>query len=108
MRRAPFSRVSSVAHRLLGLLPTVGAATALRDQTERLHRIIEIQRDIAAADRDLTSLMAVMCEHTRELTGAEGSAVIVLDGDAFVHRAATWFLSDAVGLRVPVDGSFPG
>ncbi|HEY1370315.1 MAG TPA: EAL domain-containing protein [Gaiellaceae bacterium] len=108
MRRVPRSRVRSVADRARRLLPTASAARALRDQTERLHRIIEIQRDIAATDRDLTSLMAAMCECTQDLTQADGSAVIVIDGDAFVHRAATGFLSDAVGLRIPVEGSFPG
>lgn len=82
--------------------------TSRREQTERLSRIIETQRDVAAAGLDLDSVMAVICERTQELTGAESATILLLEGDAFVHAVATGFLSEDVGLRVPIEGSFCG
>ena len=38
------------------------------DRGERLRKIIESQRDIAAADLDLGAVMTLICERTQELT----------------------------------------
>jgi predicted signal transduction protein with EAL and GGDEF domain len=53
--------------------------TARREQTERLSRIIETQRDVAAAGLDLDLVMAVICERTQELTDAESATILLLD-----------------------------
>ena len=60
----------------------------LQEQSERLNRIIETQRDIAAADLDLPAIMELICERTQELTDADGATVLMLDGDEFVHTVA--------------------
>jgi diguanylate cyclase (GGDEF)-like protein/PAS domain S-box-containing protein len=84
------------------------AEQALEEQTSRLNRIIETQRDIAAVGLDLDAVMELICERTEELTRAESATILLLDGDAFVHTAATGFLRDDLGVRVPIDGSFCG
>jgi PAS domain S-box-containing protein len=74
----------------------------------RLQRIIETQRDIAAADLDLQSIMELICERTQELTGADGSSILILDGEQLFHRAGTGSLSEIVGEHVGLDGTFTG
>jgi PAS domain S-box-containing protein len=57
------------------------AEFALRDHTERLAQIIEIQRDVAAADLDLQAVMDLICGRTQRLMGCDGVAVMMLEGD---------------------------
>ena len=73
-----------------------------------LQRIIETQQEIAAADLDLHSVMELICERTQELTGADGSSILFLDGDALIHRAGTGSARHVVGEHVPIDGTFTG
>jgi diguanylate cyclase (GGDEF)-like protein/PAS domain S-box-containing protein len=54
---------------------------------DRLGRIVDAQRAIAAAGLDLPSAMAVVCDRARELTGARGAAVLVLEDGALVRHA---------------------
>jgi diguanylate cyclase (GGDEF)-like protein/PAS domain S-box-containing protein len=84
------------------------AELALGQQTDRLSRIVEIQRDIAAAGLDLSSVMHLICERTQELTGGDGAGIILLAGDAFVHEAGTGPMHDLVGACVPLDGTLTG
>jgi diguanylate cyclase (GGDEF)-like protein len=84
------------------------AGLRLEEQSQRLSRIIETQRDIAAAGLDLASVMQLICERTQELTNAESATILLLDGDAFVHSVATGFMREDIGLRVPIEGSFCG
>jgi diguanylate cyclase (GGDEF)-like protein/PAS domain S-box-containing protein len=72
-------------------------------QDRQLERIIQTQRDVAAASLDLDSVMQLICERTQELTDADGATVLLVDGDEFVHAAATGYLSTVVGERVPMD-----
>jgi diguanylate cyclase (GGDEF)-like protein/PAS domain S-box-containing protein len=81
---------------------------ALREQTERLSRIVDTQRDVAAADLDLDAVMNLICERTQELTGAPGASIVTLEDDRLVMRRATGFLAGRVGVELPVDGSFIG
>jgi diguanylate cyclase (GGDEF)-like protein/PAS domain S-box-containing protein len=86
-----------------------GAAEhALARHRERLSRIIETQHELATAELSIDAVMRVICERTRELTGAEGSAILLVDGDALVPTVASGFVSEWVGHRIPLDGSFSG
>jgi diguanylate cyclase (GGDEF)-like protein/PAS domain S-box-containing protein len=78
------------------------------EQDQRLERIIQTQRDVAAADLDLECVMQLICERTQELTDADSATVLLVEGDDFVHAAATGFLSEYVGSRVPVTTSLTG
>ncbi len=70
------------------------------DHSALLPRIIETQRDIAAADLDLDAIMELVCERTQELTHADGSSILMLDGEELIHRAGTGFASGLVGERL--------
>ena len=84
------------------------AGEALREQSERLHRIIDTQRDVALAGLDLETVMALICERTQELTGGDSASILLADGDAFIHRAATGFIAAHVGERIPLDTTLTG
>ena len=78
------------------------------DRGERLRKIIESQRDIAAADLDLGAVMTLICERTQELTTADGGSILMLEGDELVHRAATGFMSGHTGERLGLMDTFSG
>lgn len=84
------------------------AEEALREQTHRLRRIIDTQRDIAVADLDLAAVMDVICARTQELTNGESATVLIIEGDGFVLRAATGFMSRFMGVRVPMADTLTG
>jgi len=77
-------------------------------ENERLGSIIEIQRAVAATDLDVDAVMRVICQRIQTLTDAEGAIILIVDGADFVIRAASGFLREEVGTRVPIDGSQPG
>ena len=85
------------------------AETRLRVQTERLSRVISTQREIAAADLDVDSVMRLICDRVRELTNVDTATILLLEGDHLVHKAATGTMeSIRVGDKVPLEGSFTG
>jgi diguanylate cyclase (GGDEF)-like protein/PAS domain S-box-containing protein len=84
------------------------AEEALHEQTARLRHIVEIQRDVAAADLDLQSVMGLICERTRELTGAGAAAVWLIEGDELVIRTASGYLADWADVRLSIRDSLAG
>jgi diguanylate cyclase (GGDEF)-like protein/PAS domain S-box-containing protein len=81
------------------------AEIALREQTERLGRIVETQRDVAAADLDLDAVMKLICRRTQELTGAAGASIVMLEEGRLVVRAGTGNVGGEVGLEIPLQGT---
>lgn len=75
------------------------AEEAQAERGERLSRIIETQRDIAAADLDLHGVMQLICERTQELTNGGSASILLLDGEDLEVRVAT-----ASWSRRPDDG----
>lgn len=71
------------------------AELALREQTDRLSQIVEIQRDIAAADLDLQAVMKLICERTEKLVGCNGAAVMILEHGRLVFGADSGFVGDS-------------
>jgi diguanylate cyclase (GGDEF)-like protein/PAS domain S-box-containing protein len=65
--------------------------------SRRLQRIIETQRALASADLDVGAVMELICERTRELTGADSAAVLLREGGKFRYGAACGKLSRQVG-----------
>jgi diguanylate cyclase (GGDEF)-like protein/PAS domain S-box-containing protein len=78
------------------------AELALQANTERLARIVETQRDIAAAGLELDGVMRLMAERSQAITGAEGAMVNLIEGDELVTRAASGISARVVGLRRPL------
>ncbi len=81
------------------------AEAALQLQSERLQRIVETQRDLAATDLDLESVMTLACERLQDLSGAEGASILMIEGDELFFRASTGFSSRNIGMRLPQDGT---
>jgi diguanylate cyclase (GGDEF)-like protein/PAS domain S-box-containing protein len=78
------------------------AEIALRENSERLARVVETQHDIAAAGVDLDSVLQLIAERSQALTVAEGAMVSLLDGDDLVVGAATGAASHLLGMRRPL------
>jgi diguanylate cyclase (GGDEF)-like protein/PAS domain S-box-containing protein len=81
------------------------AEIALRENNERLAKVVEIQRDIAAAGVDLDGVMRLIVERSQALTVAEGAIVSLLEGDDLVVGAATGVAEPLIGTRRPVKHS---
>ncbi|HEY1356925.1 MAG TPA: EAL domain-containing protein [Thermoleophilaceae bacterium] len=77
----------------------------LRDNTERLARIVEIQREIAGADNDLELVMQLVAERSQAITSADGAMVNLLDGDVVHTRAASGIAANALDARRPLADS---
>jgi diguanylate cyclase (GGDEF)-like protein/PAS domain S-box-containing protein len=74
----------------------------------QLERIVQTQRDVAAAGLDLDAVMQIICERTQELTRAGSGTVLLVDGEEFVHAAASGYLAPFVGSRIPIAQSLTG
>jgi diguanylate cyclase (GGDEF)-like protein/PAS domain S-box-containing protein len=73
---------------------------------ERLSRIIETQRDLAAAGGSARTVMQLMAERCQALTGADGAMVSVLqDGDTLLTTAATGCAAGVIGAVRPLRDS---
>ncbi|MFN8223406.1 MAG: EAL domain-containing protein [Gaiellales bacterium] len=80
-----------------------------QQQAEQLRRVIDVQHELAAADVDQRSVMVLACERLQELTGAEGAAVMMVEGAEIAVRASTGFFAENTrGLRLPHDGTLSG
>jgi diguanylate cyclase (GGDEF)-like protein/PAS domain S-box-containing protein len=84
------------------------AEEALRERSERLSSVVETQRDVAAADLDLTTVMHLICERTQEVTRAASATILLFEDGSFVHMAATGFMTERVGQTVPLVGTLTG
>jgi diguanylate cyclase (GGDEF)-like protein/PAS domain S-box-containing protein len=78
------------------------AEIALRENSERLERVVETQRDIASAGVDLEGVMKLIVERSQALTVAEGAIVSMIDGDDLVVGAASGIAAHVVGTRRPL------
>src|SRR5467141_3916237 len=84
------------------------ADDALHERAERLSSIIDTQRDVAAVELDLHSVMDLICERTEELTNAGAATILLFDGEGFAFSAATGFITDRLTDRVPLEGTLTG
>ena len=73
------------------------------DGTQRLARIIETQRDLAAAGGNARTVMRLMAERCQTLTGADGAMVSILQGDdMLLTSAATGCAAEILGTVRPL------
>ncbi len=74
----------------------------LFDETAHLSEIIQWQRDIAAAEHDLTQLMRIVVERAQAVTHASGAAIELLREDNVLCGAATGVLTGRAGQCCPI------
>src|SRR5437762_4316343 len=82
-------------------LPTVEAAACLSS-------MIEVQAELAAVGLDSETIMRVAAERAGTITGADGVAVALTDGDAYAYRYAASILAPYAGRRSAVDAGVLG
>ena len=75
---------------------------------EILLKIIQAQSEILTKGTGLTTVLSQVCEKTRELTGATGGTVEMVEGDRMVYRAGSGSLASFIGFSVPIQGSLSG
>ena len=66
------------------------------------------QEEVAELGPDLRSALALVCRHTRELTGSDGAGLYLLEDDELVCVSASGRTEAIVGLRVPATKIFAG
>lgn len=82
-----------------------------RESTSQLRRIEElaaVQARIAEAGADVDAVLELVAEQARRLTGADGAAVEMVEGDEIVYRAAVGSAAPFVGLRLDLRQSLSG
>ena len=80
------------------------AEEEMRLDTELFQAIIDVQQAVAAAGLDSATVMQVIAERSRGLTGASGAAIEMLQGDELVPVVRIGTESP----RLPVAGSLSG
>jgi len=99
--------MSSGLRRLFAAIPHVRAragapATGEADDRSLLARIVETQRDIAAAGSDVEAVMELVLARSQALTGADGAMVSLVESDELLTRAASGISAGLVGRRQPL------
>lgn len=75
---------------------------------DRLLAIIETQTAIVSVFSELDSVMEIVLERARALTGASFAVIELLDGEEIVYHMASGPASSLVGLRLRLEGSLSG
>lgn len=84
------------------------AAGAGMDDVSRLLAAIQRQSDSGMTDATLPELMTLVAQNAQNLTGAEGAAVQIVEGDELVAVVSTGCAAEHPQFRVPVTGSLSG
>jgi signal transduction histidine kinase/ActR/RegA family two-component response regulator len=72
-------------------------------------KLFELQQQIVEAGMDKQKVFQIIVDSARSLTGAEGSAVEMIDGDELIYVAVSGRpVRDALGLRLKIQGSLSG
>ncbi|HVT65914.1 MAG TPA: sensor domain-containing diguanylate cyclase [Mycobacteriales bacterium] len=80
----------------------------LRAELNVARAIIDVQQQIAQAQREPERVMQVVATASQELTGAAGTVVEIVQGDEMVYAAATGIASPHIGVRLQREGSLSG
>jgi PAS domain S-box-containing protein len=75
------------------------------DSDQRLTLIIQAQREIAAADGDLQTVMQLIAERSQAIIGADGAMVSLIDGENLHTRGVSGIASAALDAGRPISSS---
>jgi two-component system cell cycle sensor histidine kinase/response regulator CckA len=79
------------------------AEVALREQNDRLSRLVETQAELAAAaDLGLQGVAQIVAERAQELTGADGATASIRDGDELMAHVTTGLSVGTAQFSVPL------
>ena len=77
-------------------------------EAERLSAIIATQQEIATAELDLGTLMNLIVERARQITGAAGATVELIEGEEMVCRAASGLATPLATTRRHINSGLAG
>jgi PAS domain S-box-containing protein len=77
----------------------------LRDDAELFQTVMEVQQAVAAAGLDSATVMRVIAERSRALTGAHGAIVELIQGEDVVPRVAVGLDAPVLRLRGSLSGA---
>jgi diguanylate cyclase (GGDEF)-like protein len=80
----------------------------LRAELNVARAIIDVQQQIAQAQREPERVMQVVATASQQLTGAAGTVVEIVQGDEMVYAAATGIAAAHIGIRLKREGSLSG
>jgi diguanylate cyclase (GGDEF)-like protein/PAS domain S-box-containing protein len=80
-------------------------ARARSDSNQRLTLIVEAQREIAAADGDLHTVMQLIAERSQAIIEADGAMVNLIDGENLHTRGASGIATAAFDAVRPISTS---
>ncbi|MGH2806451.1 MAG: hypothetical protein ACRDKT_04155, partial [Actinomycetota bacterium] len=86
---------------------TVGSYTG-QTNAGALDIIAAAQEEVADLGPDLGSAIAAVSRHTLQLTGSDGAAVYLVEGDELVCIAGAGRTEQFIGLRLPAGRLFAG
>jgi len=78
------------------------AEIAVQENQERMAAVMATQHDVAMSDFDLEAILSVAVARTQELTRGDGAAVLLVDGEDLVVRAASGIASSQAGIHIPI------
>jgi PAS domain S-box-containing protein len=84
------------------------AETEMRLDTELFQAVIEVQQAVAAAGLDSATVMRVIAERCRTLTGATGVVVELIEGDELVPQVTIGIQSPRLRLSGSLSGAAVG
>lgn len=73
-----------------------------------LEKLLDLQTEFASAKPDVSYLIQLISDRTRELIGAPGVVFELIEGEDLVYRATSGSAEPQLGLRIPIQGSFSG
>jgi len=80
----------------------------LHEALRRLRAVVETQQEIAELELDHDAVTRTIVERTRQLTGADGVSLKIIQGDELVSRFGAGIARDHLGLRLKRDASLSG
>jgi len=75
------------------------------DLAARLSAVVALQQDVLGVSSDAQRVMALVVAHTAELTGGDGAAVALVDGEDIAVGAISGVVPYAANERAPIAGS---
>lgn len=81
------------------------AEDRLRDDAERLRRLIAVQTELNRAELTEPEISRIVVASAKELSGAPGASLQMLDGDQVLVAAGIGFGHELVGTRLPAKGN---
>ena len=97
--------VDAVVTSSIDITALKSAENRLRDDAERLRKLIAIQTELSQAELTEPEISGLVVHRALELSGAPGVSLQMIDGEEVVFAACAGFGHELVGTRLPAKGN---